>query len=351
MAHAVGDAHPFPIKGAHFLLVFPLLDADGDLVTGAGTPDSERSIDLGTFADCTNEITELATGSGMYYLYLTGAEMTASVVAVIAKSATGGMKTTPVVLYPRELPVLETGTAQGGGASTITLASGASAVDNAYKGLIVLCTNNSPSGVQYQARWVASSVGSTKVVTVNSPWGTEPTSSTTYSILVPETANISALLGTRMLDPNTSGLPRVDVHQWRGGTLLDVVSSRPPVLVGAVSTGAIDAAALASDLNTYQAKVALVDDNGGTADRYVVSWYKNGNLLTSGITSPTIQVIKAADASDLVASTAMTEIASASYRYVEATDRIVAGVAYIAIVAATIDGSTRSFRQPVGRDS
>ena len=59
------------VRGAAFTAVFPILDADGDLVTGAAGLDSEVSKDLGTFADCTNEATELATSSGMYYLTLT----------------------------------------------------------------------------------------------------------------------------------------------------------------------------------------------------------------------------------------------------------------------------------------
>lgn len=94
------DARSFPIKGAAYRVTFPIFDADGDLVTGATTPDSEVSKDGGTFTDCTNEITEIATASGMYFLDLTAAEMGADTVAVIIKTATAGAKTTPLVLYP-----------------------------------------------------------------------------------------------------------------------------------------------------------------------------------------------------------------------------------------------------------
>ena len=106
------------------------------------------------------------------------------------------------------------------------------------------------------------------------------------------------------------------------------------------------------NLNAYQAKVWIVDDNGGATDRYITIWHKNGEPLTTGITSPTIQVIKVADGTDLVASTAMTQIAATGlYRYSEGTNRIVNGVAYIAKVEATIDGSTRTWYQPLSRDS
>ena len=100
---AASDATPFPIKNQAYRVTFPILDADGDLVTAAGSLDSEVSKDGGTFADCTNEATEIATSSGMYFLDLTSTEMNADTVAIIVKS-TGG-KTTPIVLYPVQLAV------------------------------------------------------------------------------------------------------------------------------------------------------------------------------------------------------------------------------------------------------
>lgn len=94
------DAKPLPIKNTAYRITFPIFDADGDLVTGATALDSEVSLDGGTFADCTNEATELATSSGMYYLDLTAAEMNADTVSVIIKTTSSGAKTTPIVLYP-----------------------------------------------------------------------------------------------------------------------------------------------------------------------------------------------------------------------------------------------------------
>lgn len=96
------DAHPGPTKNAAYRVTFPIFDADGDLVTGAAGLDSEVSKDAGTFADCTNEATEIATSSGMYYLDLTSTEMNADTVAIIVKTSTTGAKTTPIVLYPAE---------------------------------------------------------------------------------------------------------------------------------------------------------------------------------------------------------------------------------------------------------
>ena len=98
---ASGDATVFPIKNTAYRVYFPLLDADGDLVTGGAsdTPDTERSLDGGTFADCSNEMVEVATNSGMYFLDLNASEMNTDCTLVIAKTAAAGTKTTPLVLY------------------------------------------------------------------------------------------------------------------------------------------------------------------------------------------------------------------------------------------------------------
>jgi len=99
---AASDAKPYPKKNEAFRVTFPIFDDDGDLVSGAAGLDSEISKDGGTFVDCTNEATEIATSSGMYYLDLTATEMNADTVTIIVKTSTSGAKTTPIVLYPVE---------------------------------------------------------------------------------------------------------------------------------------------------------------------------------------------------------------------------------------------------------
>lgn len=95
------DARPIPRKNTAFRVTFPIFDADGDLVTGASSLDSEVSIDGGAFADCTSEATEIGS-TGFYYLDLTAAEMNGDTIAVQVKTATSGAKTTPLVFYPEE---------------------------------------------------------------------------------------------------------------------------------------------------------------------------------------------------------------------------------------------------------
>lgn len=72
-----------------------------------------------------------------------------------------------------------TGTAQAGAASTITLAAGASAVDNAYRGMVITITSNTGSG---QTNLIKSYVGSTKVATVAVAWTVTPDATSVYAI-------------------------------------------------------------------------------------------------------------------------------------------------------------------------
>lgn len=95
---AASDARPMPRKNTAFRVTFPIFNSSGDLATGASGLDSEVSIDGGTFADCTNEATEIATSSGIYYLDLTADELNGYTVHVNVKST--GNKTTPITIYP-----------------------------------------------------------------------------------------------------------------------------------------------------------------------------------------------------------------------------------------------------------
>jgi len=273
MAASANDAHPYPIYNARYRVVFPILDADGDLVTGAASLDSEASQDTGTFADCTNEATEIATSSGMYFLDLISTELDTKSTAVIVKTATAGAKTTALVLYPTRLPVIRTGTAQAGAASTVTLDSGASATDDFYNGCFVNITNNSPANALGQARRIIDYVGSTKVATVEGTWGTNPSSASTFEILLSPEANSSvALAGTPHVDPATVGRFNVNATHVAGtvqtagdiiGDTNDIQARLPAALVsgrmdssvGAMAANTLTATAIAADAIT-DAKVS-----------------------------------------------------------------------------------------------
>lgn len=81
--------------------------------------------------------------------------------------------------FAETLNVLHGGTAAAGGASTITLAAGASAVDDTYNGMSIVITAGTGSG---QSRVVSDYVGATKVATVSVAWVTPPDVTSVYSI-------------------------------------------------------------------------------------------------------------------------------------------------------------------------
>lgn len=74
----------------------------------------------------------------------------------------------------------ETGTAQAGGASSITLRSGASAVNNIYNDQVAFISSGTGSG---QSNRILSYDGTTKIATVETAWATQPDSTSVYVVL------------------------------------------------------------------------------------------------------------------------------------------------------------------------
>lgn len=170
-----------------------------------------------------------------------------------------------------------------------------------------------------------SSIAGIKAVTDNHP------DSGAFTTIGTDTARLTAVRAAVLTDWIDDG--RLDA-------LLDLVSTH-------------DAAAVVTALgDVYYADVYLTVDEANTQDEYTVQWYKNGAPVTSGITVPKIQVVARATGNDLIALTAMTQIGSTgAYKYDEATNRLTAGESAVAYVTATIDGSGRTWRRVVGRDS
>ena len=126
------------------------------------------------------------------------------------------------------------------------------------------------------------------------------------------------------------------------------------ITAATIAADAIDADALAADLDSYGARVEIIDDDGaGTpADRYCVTWMRNQEMLTTGVTDANIRVVNMADGTDLVAETALDAVDdTGAYQYVETANRIVDGAAYMVLVTATIAEATRTWPHFIGRDS
>lgn len=173
--------------------------------------------------------------------------------------------------------------------------------------------------------------------------------------------DLTQLLGSAIATPSVAGVIEADQTHYLGAAAPALVGGRYDSSVGAmaasvltasaVATGAIDDDAVAADMDSYAAKLWM-NKEGTTADKYGCVWFKNGQPVLTGVTSPTIQVFKASDGTDLIAVTAMTEVGSHHvFKKEETTNKTAPGDMYWAKVQATIDGSTRTWLQPVPRDS
>ena len=139
---------------------------------------------------------------------------------------------------------LNVGTAQAGTANTITLDSGASAVDDYYNNLSVFITSGTGSG---QLRTVSDYVGSTKVATVSVNWTTNPDNTSVNEVMPAVT--ITAVSG------EGSGAT-ARVSSVVGGVIKKVAM----VTVGGSNTaGAVGLA------TRYRSGTATISSGGGSA--------------------------------------------------------------------------------------
>lgn len=238
------DARPAPIKGAAFRVTFPILDATGSLVTGAAGLDSEVSKDGGTFADCTNEATEIATNSGIYYLDLTASEMAADTVAVIVKTSTSGAKTTTLIFYPGSPHAVAKGTADSGSTTTMVDAARTEADTDYWKDAMIVFTSGNLAG---QARHIISFDASTDTITFV-PATTQAVSTHDYEIWPSGRKDIAMINGISIAS-NVAHLG-VNVVNYVGSAAPALVGGRFDASVGAMAADVMTAAAAASDLTT-----------------------------------------------------------------------------------------------------
>jgi hypothetical protein len=144
--------------------------------------DTKISKDGGAFGNTTNGFAHL--GNGIYSLALTATEMDADIVVVTVVDQSGPKIWKDRLLQVETLRtvngVLRQELAQAGGASTITLDTGASAVNDFYKGALVAIVAGTGAG---QCRAIRSYVGATQVATVGRAWATNPDATSLYVIL------------------------------------------------------------------------------------------------------------------------------------------------------------------------
>lgn len=281
--HISHAALPYPIKGARYTVPIPYLDADGD-PTDPTTPDTEISKDGGAFADCAEEVTTITGSNGAGYITLSGAEMDASLIFLCAKVASGP-KATLATLVPRVMPAIHSGTADAGGASTITLQSTANVLSGtAYSGMIVRTTGGTggggTGGANNQARVITDYNATTRVATVSPAWETAPDATTTYEILRPNSigianADVKAFGGTA--GTFASGIPQASLTTSAINSVADQVWDE--AMSAHVTGGSFGAALQANHSGTMQAgstgTTAVLASGASSSDDF----YNNSLLL------------------------------------------------------------------------
>lgn len=281
---AAGDAKAIPIKNAALRVTFPIYDADGDLVTGASSLDSEVSKDGAAFADCTNEATEIGA-TGIYTLDLTSTEMNADTVVVQVKTATAGAKTTVLVLYTAARSIndlafpntsgrgmdvdasggVEVGAFQAGAITAAAFAAGA--IDNAAIAADAIGASELAAGAATEiadAVWATAVPGSFGAGTAGKVVGDNVNATISSRATQTSVDTVDDFLDTEIADIRNR-LPAALV----GGRMDSSVGAMAAdvVTAAAIATGAIDADAIAADAITA-AKIATgaIDADALAAD-------------------------------------------------------------------------------------
>lgn len=256
--HASHAALPYPIKNARFSVDVIYLDNDGD-PTNPVTPDTEISKDNGNFVDCAEEVAVPGTNRGGGMITFSGAEMDCSV-AKVWFGVASGPKATMMTLQPRVLPIAFSGTATAGAAGSITLATSVPAIADLLIGCIVRTTGGTggggAGGANNQAR-VITAYSSGRVATVVPNWETSPDGTTTYEVLLTESAalrlvDVRRWAAADLAAPDTAGYPKVTVKDGTGAGEIDTTAGKVALADGSVTSatfaaGAIDANAIATD--------------------------------------------------------------------------------------------------------
>lgn len=157
------------------------------------------------------------------------------------------------------------GTAQAGSSTTITLESGASSIDDTYNGQLVHISSGTGVG---QAKAIGDYVGSTKVATVIGTWATAPDNTSVYDIYPADIDEITAAptaaaVADAVWDESTAG------HTSAGTFGEQVKNDIDAILVdtGTTLDGKLDTidtnvdAVLVDTGTTLPASIATIDSN------------------------------------------------------------------------------------------
>ena len=296
------------------IIVYLMVDAtDGETAETGLSPTVQISKNGGAFATTTNGSVEI--GNGWYRVTLSATETDTNGPFIIRATATGADEWRDI-MHIGTMPVdvlLWNGTAVA-----VPTVAGVVEVDITH----ILGAAVSTATAQLGVNVVSGAANSLTASVLAADAVTELQAGLATGT---HAANLQAAVDAILVDTGTSGV--------------------------AIADGSLTPAKFSTGMDVYTAKIWMQDDNAGGVDRYMVAWFKNGAPHRTGITSPTLEVLRVADGTTLIAESAMTQIGgSGTYRLFEATNRISGGAGYMAFARATIGGSAREWVQPIGRD-
>lgn len=171
------------IKNATYTLKFVNIDTDGAVLGSPSGFASTISKDQAAAASTSGSASEVIATSGMCALSLTATEMSGDHMDVfITQSTSGALTPRAFTLIPEA--AIDSGVAQAGAASTITLRASASSTNDYYVGYIIEPVRG--TGSAQKARYITAYNGTSKVATVQPAWDTQPDNTTVYKIFEPE---------------------------------------------------------------------------------------------------------------------------------------------------------------------
>jgi hypothetical protein len=180
--------------------------------------------------------------------------------------------------------ISDVGTAQAGGNSTITLATGASAVNDRYLGQLVRIVGG--TGDQ-QSRPIISYVGATRVATISGTWATNPDSTSLYEIYTDAISEVSLPSAPEVADAVwdedlSSGHVVANSAAVRLSDVLVDTADMQPKLGAPVSSIAADIATAQTDLDIITGgNGAILATTAITAARSVASGTADSGSTTT----------------------------------------------------------------------
>lgn len=269
---AAGDSKRC-IANAPFRAVFDIRDTSGQLVSGATSLDSEISVDSGAFGDLTAEATEIGS-SGIYYVDITAAELTAAGDATLLVKSAEGVET--VVYLPIE-EASDSGVAQAATSTSITLRAAANATNDYYNGQAVEIVRGTGAG---QFRAIADYTGTSKIATIARAWVTNPDSTSVYKVsLIGCRTTIDGYLevDVQSVDGDTDAATAMQ-HAYQGGFISSSIDDASPT-----STSFAGASGLSTSDDFYNNSILIfVTGNDAGIAREITDYTGSTLTFTTG---------------------------------------------------------------------